>query len=256
MLVVGNWKMNTRRADAAPLAHAVATAVGEEKAGAPSVGVAVCPPAVWLSDVATALAGTSVALGAQTMHAADNGAFTGEVAAPMLADLGCRFVILGHSERRQLFGETDAGVGEKVQQALAHGLVPIVCVGETLDERDAGTAESVVIRQLDAALDGVAISDAAALVVAYEPVWAIGTGRTAAPEDAQAVHAVLRARLRERFGNVGASVKLLYGGSVKPGNAADLFSQPDLDGGLIGGASLDAAAFAAIVAAARKVAKG
>ena len=247
MLVVGNWKMNTRREDASALARAVAEAVGDPG----SAGVAVCPPAVWLAEVGDALAGSPVALGAQNVHAADSGAYTGELAAPMLADLGCRFVILGHSERRQLFGETDAGVGEKVQQALRHSLVPIVCVGETLDEREAGQAEAVVTRQLDAALDGVSLSDSDALVVAYEPVWAIGTGRTAAPEDAQAIHAVLRARLRERFGETGAGVQLLYGGSVKPSNAAELFAQPDLDGGLIGGASLDASSFAAIVAAAR-----
>ena len=247
MLVVGNWKMNTRREDAVALARAVSEAVGDPGA----VGVAVCPPAVWLSEVGEALSGSAVALGAQNMHGADEGAYTGEVAAPMLADLGCRFVILGHSERRQLFGETDAGVGEKVQQALRHGLVPIVCVGETLDEREAGHAEAVVTRQLDAALEGVTLADSDDLVVAYEPVWAIGTGRTAAPEDAQAIHAVLRARMRELLGETGADVQLLYGGSVKPANAADLFAQPDLDGGLIGGASLDADSFAAIVAAAR-----
>ena len=247
MLVVGNWKMNTRREDAVALARAVAAAVGDPGA----VEVAVCPPAVWLAEVETALNGSAVALGAQTMHAADEGAFTGEVAAPMLADLGCRFVILGHSERRQLFGETDAGVGEKVQQALRHGLVPIVCVGETLDEREAGDAEAVVTRQLDAALAGIALADAAALVVAYEPVWAIGTGRTASPEDAQAIHAILRAQMRALLGETGAGVPLLYGGSVKPSNAAAMFAQPDLDGGLIGGASLDATDFAAIVAAAR-----
>jgi triosephosphate isomerase len=247
MLVVGNWKMNTRREEAAALVRAVVEAVGDPG----SVGVAVCPPAPWLADAADALQGSNVALGAQHMHASDGGAFTGEVAAPMLADLGCRFVILGHSERRQLFGETDRGVGEKVQQALAHRLVPIVCVGETLEEREAGEAEQVVLRQLDAALDGASISSADAIVIAYEPVWAIGTGRTAEPEDAQAIHAVLRARLTERFGAMARDIAILYGGSVKPGNAASLFSQPDLDGGLIGGASLDAASFAAIVAAAR-----
>ena len=247
MLVVGNWKMNTRREEAAALLRAVVQHVGDPGA----VGVAVCPPAPWLADAADALAGSGVALGAQNMHASDKGAFTGEVAAPMLADLGCRFVILGHSERRQLFGESDAGVGEKVQQAFDHGLVPIVCVGETLEEREAGDAEAVVVRQLDAALGEARVASADALVVAYEPVWAIGTGRTAEPEDAQAIHAVLRTRLKKRLGSIAGDVQILYGGSVKPGNAAALFAQPDLDGGLIGGASLDAASFAAIVDAAR-----
>ncbi|MEM9996628.1 MAG: triose-phosphate isomerase [Bacteroidota bacterium] len=248
MLVAGNWKMHTDLEGALTLAQAVAEAVGEPGEG---VDVAVCPPAPLLLAVLDALGESDVMLGAQTMHEADQGAYTGEVAAPMLASVGCVFVILGHSERRQYFGETDEAVGRKVTQALAHELVPIVCVGETLDEREAGDAEAVVLRQLAGAFEAVGdLPGVDAVVVAYEPVWAIGTGKTASPEDAQAMHAAIRAWMRERFGDAGADVELLYGGSVKPGNAADLFAQPDIDGGLIGGASLDAASFAALVRAA------
>ncbi|MEM6785835.1 MAG: triose-phosphate isomerase [Bacteroidota bacterium] len=248
MLVAGNWKMHTDLEGALTLAQAVAEAVGEPQDG---VDVAVCPPAPLLLAALDALGESDVMLGAQTMHEAEKGAYTGESSASMLTSVGCVFVILGHSERRQYFGETDEGVGRKVKQALAHELVPIVCVGETLSEREAGDAETVVLRQLTGAfadLDDLPVSDA--VVVAYEPVWAIGTGRTASPEDAQAMHASIRAWMAERFGETGTDVELLYGGSVKPANAADLFGQSDIDGGLIGGASLDAASFAAIVRAA------
>ncbi len=249
MLVAGNWKMHTVPAAAAELARDVARRV---RSHADAVAVAVCPPSVSLAAVGEVVRNTPVRLGAQTMHEADEGAYTGEVSAGMLVAVGCHYVILGHSERRQLFGETDDGVNRKTQAALAHGLVPIVCVGETLDERKAGDEEAVVGRQVEAALGGAEIGDAAHLVVAYEPVWAIGTGETASPEQAQAMHRFLRERLRAALGEPGRRVALLYGGSVKPGNAADLFAQPDIDGGLIGGASLDAESFAQIVEAASK----
>ncbi len=247
MLVAGNWKMYTDLAGAVRLASEVARATDGR---AEHVTVAVCPPFTALEAVAEMIRDTPLRLGAQTMHAEEQGAFTGEVSAPMLTSVGCHYVILGHSERRQLFGETDADVNEKVRAALRHGLVPIVCVGETLDEREAGDAEAVVERQLDDGLAGITPADGSDLVVAYEPVWAIGTGRTATPEQAQAMHRMIRARLAERFGPLGREVELLYGGSVKPGNAAELFAQPDIDGGLVGGASLEAEAFAAIVDAA------
>jgi len=173
------------------------------------------------------------------------------VSAPMLKSVGCRYVILGHSERRQYFGETDEGVNRKIKRALQYELIPIVCVGETLEERQAGQAAAVVERQVRAALDGVTLTSAEALVIAYEPVWAIGTGHTATPEQAQEMHALIRRLLIDRYGEaIGRALHILYGGSVKPGNAADLFAQPDVDGGLIGGASLKAADFAAIVRAA------
>lgn len=246
MLVAGNWKMNTDLAEAVRLASEVARATD----GADGVVVAICPPFVSLEAAAEIIRDTPVRLGAQHMHAEESGAFTGEVSAPMLASVGCDYVILGHSERRQLFGETDEGVNRKVKAAIRHGLVPIVCVGETLDQREAGDEEAVVGRQLTAALDGVRIDEASDLVVAYEPVWAIGTGRTASPEQAQAMHRFIRERLGTALGATGEEVEILYGGSVKPDNAAELFAQPDIDGGLIGGASLDAASFARIVEAA------
>lgn len=249
MLVAGNWKMNTNLADAVRLSSEVARAVDGDN---DSVTVAICPPFISLEAAAEIIRDTPVRLGAQTMHAEESGAFTGEVSAPMLASVGCHYVILGHSERRQLFGETNEGVNEKIKAALRHGLVPILCVGETLDQREAGDEERVVAEQLRAALDGVEIGEASDLVVAYEPVWAIGTGKTASPEQAQAMHGFIRERLAETAGEVGRGIELLYGGSVKPNNAAELFAQPDIDGGLIGGASLDASSFAAIVDAARE----
>ena len=249
MLVAGNWKMNTDLAEAVRLASEVARATD---GAADGVAVAICPPFVSLEAAAEIVRDTPVRLGAQNMHAEESGAFTGEISAPMLASVGCHYVILGHSERRQLFGETDEGVNEKVKAALRHGLVPIVCVGETLDQREAGDEEAVVGRQVDAALDGVTLGAASDLVVAYEPVWAIGTGKTASPEQAQAMHHFIRERLAQTLGATGRDVELLYGGSVKPDNAAELFAQPDIDGGLIGGASLDAKSFAAIVDAASK----
>ncbi len=243
MLILGNWKMNTGLAEAVRLASDVVHATADGRAD-----VGVCPPAVWLDAVAERVRGSRVALGAQNVYPEASGAFTGEVSPAMLAELGVRYVLCGHSERRAILGESSALVARKVEACLAAGLTPVLCAGETLDERDGGQAEAVVADQMTASLDGV---DAPrSLVVAYEPVWAIGTGRTASPEQAQAMHAALRARLAERFGDAGRAVPLLYGGSVKPDNAADLFGQPDIDGALVGGASLDAAGFAAIVAAA------
>ena len=247
MLVAGNWKMNLGLAEAVRLASDVA----RETAGdAESVGVAVCPPTVWLEAVAERVREGPVALGAQNVHPEPSGAFTGEVSPAMLAEVGARYVIVGHSERRQLFGETSAFVAEKARAVAEAGMVPILCVGETLDEREGGDAQAAVLAQLAASLAGASLADPAGLVVAYEPVWAIGTGRTASPDQAQAMHAAIRAALAERFDG-GDRVELLYGGSVKPGNAADLFAQPDLDGALVGGASLEAGSFAAVVAAAR-----
>ena len=237
--------MNTGLAEAVRLASDVVHATAGSAAD-----VGVCPPAVWLDAVAERLRGSAVALGAQNVYPAASGAFTGEVSPRMLADVGCRYVLAGHSERRAVLGETSAFVAQKVAALLAAGLAPVLCVGETLAERDGGTAEAVVGDQLLASLDGVDAGAPGALVVAYEPVWAIGTGRTASPEQAQAMHAALRTRLAERFGDAGRAVPQLYGGSVTATTAASLFAQPDIDGALVGGASLDAGAFAAIVAAA------
>ena len=237
--------MNTGLEEAVRLASDVARATD---GAAATVGV--CPPAVWLEAVAERLRGTAVALGAQNVYPADSGAFTGELSPAMLTGVGCRYVLVGHSERRAILGEDSAFAARKVAACLEAGLVPVLCVGETLEERDGGDAEAVVGAQLEASLDGV--GDPGPLVVAYEPVWAIGTGRTASPEQAQAMHAALRARLEARFAEADASsaLPLLYGGSVKADNAASLFAQPDVDGALVGGASLDAGAFAAVAAAA------
>ncbi|GAB5535637.1 MAG: triose-phosphate isomerase [Rubricoccaceae bacterium] len=238
--------MNTTLSDAVRLASEISRAVGAEDR---DVSVGMCPPAIWLEAVAERVRDSAVWVGAQNVHPEASGAFTGEVAIPMLREVGCTAVIVGHSERRQVFGETSAFIARKVRAVLAGELVPILCVGETLDQREAGNAERVVLDQLDASLDGVDGMQSGQLVVAYEPVWAIGTGRTASPEQAQAMHAAIRTHLASRLPGVG--VPLLYGGSVKPANAAELFRQPDIDGGLIGGASLEADSFVAIVEAAR-----
>lgn len=237
-LVVGNWKMHGSRAANAELLAALLAARPF------AADVAVCAPFVFLSDVASTLAASDIRWGAQDVSAHEQGAFTGEISAAMLHELGCRYTLVGHSERRGLHAESDALVALKAQAALAKGVTPIVCVGETLAERDAGQTEPVVKRQLSAVIHQLAHC-AAEIVVAYEPVWAIGTGRTASPEQAQAVHAVLRGQLQAATGR-GDTMKILYGGSVKADNAATLFAQPDIDGGLIGGASLKAADFIAI----------
>ncbi|MBS0321452.1 MAG: triose-phosphate isomerase [Proteobacteria bacterium] len=235
-LVVGNWKMNGSRTANAALLAGIRAGCGD--AGA----LAVCAPFPYLAEVAAALDGSPVAWGAQDVSVHAAGAYTGEVSAPMLAEFACRYVLVGHSERRQMHGETDAVVAQKARAARAAGITPIACVGETLAERDAGATCSVVARQTGALIDALG-GQMAQVVVAYEPVWAIGTGRTASPAEAQAVHAALRAQLAA----AGAGdVPLLYGGSVKAANAAGLFAQPDVDGALVGGASLDAQEFLAI----------
>ena len=237
-LVVGNWKMHGTRAANAELLSALLTARPYR------LDVAVCVPFVFINETAATLAGSDLRWGSQDVSAHEQGAFTGEVSASMLAECGCRYALVGHSERRAYHAESDALVAQKAQAALGKGVTPIVCVGETLAERDAGQTEAVVKRQLSAVIHQLAHC-AAEMVVAYEPVWAIGTGRTASPEQAQAVHAVLRAQLHAATGR-GDSMKILYGGSVKADNAATLFAQPDIDGGLIGGASLKASDFIAI----------
>ena len=242
-LVVGNWKMNgSRESNAALLA--------ELRAAQPlwPCEAAVCPPFPFLAQVSQELGDSALGWGAQECSPHESGAFTGEVSAAMLAEFGCRYVIVGHSERRALHGESDQLVADKAKAALAHQLTPIVCVGETLAQREAGETDGIVKRQLSVVIHTLAhcISQ---VVVAYEPVWAIGTGRTASPEQAQAVHALLRTQLQAATAKAGA-MQILYGGSVKADNAASLFAQPDIDGGLIGGASLKAADFAAICRAA------
>lgn len=245
-LIAGNWKMNTDRATAGSLAAAVAAEAGKY----PAVDLAVCPPSVWLTTVAEAVAGSSVGVGAQNMYFTGNGAYTGELSAAMLVDAGCKYVILGHSERRTLLGETDAMVAKKTLAALAAGLVPIVCVGELLAERESGRTAEVVATQFAGSLEGVTADQIAKVVIAYEPVWAIGTGKVATPEQAEEVHADLRRLLTERYtAELASQVRLLYGGSMKPDNAAELLAKPNVDGGLIGGASLKAADFLGIAAA-------
>jgi len=242
-LIAGNWKMNGALAANEALVKAFTAGLAES-----SCDAAVCVPAPYLAQVHALLAGSSVALGAQDLSGHDAGAFTGEVSASMLREFGVRYAIVGHSERRQYHGETDAQVAEKARQALAGGITPIVCVGETLDQRESGHTEDVVKRQLAAVVhaNGHCISE---IVVAYEPVWAIGTGKTATPEQAQQVHAVLRSQLKAATAQAGR-IRILYGGSMNAGNAAQLLAQPDIDGGLIGGASLKAADFLTIIAAA------
>ena len=250
MLVAGNWKMHGTRASARELVAAIAAA--------PVAGVelAVMPPYVLLPALAAEFGGGALAFGAQDLSAHAQGAYTGEVSAAMLAECGCRYVLVGHSERRQHHAEGNALVAAKFAAAQAAGLVPVLCVGETLAQRDAGDTEAVVGAQLEAVLAPCGAAAFERAVLAYEPVWAIGTGRTASAEQAQAVHAFLRGKMAERDARIAGSLRILYGGSVKPGNAQELFSQPDVDGGLIGGASLVAADFLAIAAAARQAGAG
>jgi triosephosphate isomerase len=247
-LVAGNWKMHGSLAANQRLLEAV-------KAGAqtaPGVELAVCVPFPYLHQAVAVLGGTSVAWGAQTLSEHDAGAYTGEVSGAMLRELGCRYVIVGHSERRHLYGERDVQVAAKFGAAQRVGLVPILCVGETLDEREQGATEEVVGRQLEAVIAATGVGALADAVIAYEPVWAIGTGRTASPEQAQGVHAFVRARVGAADAGIAGQLTLLYGGSVKADNAAALFAMPDIDGGLIGGASLVAEDFLAIGRAAAR----
>jgi len=245
-LIAGNWKMNGSLATNEALVSAMLSGLGSDESVA---DLALCVPAPYLSQLQGLLLDTKLSLGAQDVSAYEQGAYTGEVSAAMLQDFGCRYVIVGHSERRQYHGETDAMVATKAQRALAAGITPIVCVGETLAEREADHTESVVKRQLAAVIHTVAHCTSE-IVVAYEPVWAIGTGKTASPEQAQHVHAVLRAQLAAATDHP-ERVRILYGGSMNAANAASLLSQADIDGGLIGGASLKAPDFLSIAAAAR-----
>lgn len=246
--VAGNWKMNNTADEAVALIEALKPLVADV---AGKVEVAVCPTYTSLAAAKQALGNADIGLGAQNMHWEASGAYTGEITAEMLLTTGCTHVILGHSERRQYFGETDEGVNKKLKAALAAGLKPIVCVGETLEEREAGRIEAVVLGQLRGGLDGLSASDMGEVTLAYEPVWAIGTGKTATPAQAEEVHLMIRNELVTLFGDeVASGVRLQYGGSVKPDNAAELFSKANIDGGLIGGAALDAGNFAAIVNAA------
>ncbi|MSP16326.1 MAG: triose-phosphate isomerase [Myxococcales bacterium] len=247
-IVVGNWKLHKGIADAL----ALATEVKNQLSALRDVEVGIAPVFTALHAVGKRLDGCPVALVAQDCFWQEQGAWTGEVAPSLLADVGCRYVIVGHSERRQHFGELDAAVGLKARAVLAAGLAPILCVGETDRERDANETFARLRAQLAGALADVPAADAERIVVAYEPVWAIGTGRSATPAQAQEVHAFLRAELRDRFGDVAAKMRLQYGGSVKPENAAELLSMPDIDGALVGGAALEAAKFVAIARAARR----
>ncbi len=240
-LIAGNWKMNGSLALVERFGRAFA-----EMGLAPSVEVALIPPTPYLAAAQQALGATPVALGAQTLSAEPSGAHTGEVSAGMLAEFGVRYVLVGHSERRALYHEDDAAVRARVHAALGAGLTPILCVGETLEERDAGRTEAVVLNQVEAVFDALDAEGRARSVIAYEPVWALGTGHTATPEQAQAVHAAIRARLAAYDANLAETLRLLYGGSMKAENAAELLAQPDIDGGLVGGASLKVDDFLAI----------
>jgi triosephosphate isomerase len=248
-MVAGNWKMHGSRAENKALVDAlVAAGTIDER-----VDCLVCPPYVYLAEVARSLAGSPIALGAQDVSAEPQGAFTGEVSVSMLLDVGCTHVLVGHSERRALNGENDAVVARKFAAAIARGLTPVLCIGEQLDQREAGRTDAVLARQLDAifAVSGIAAFGRA--IVAYEPVWAIGTGRTATPQQAQEAHAFIRGRVGAHDASIAAGLRILYGGSCKAANAAELFGMPDVDGGLIGGASLKAEEFLAIWSAAAEV---
>ena len=241
-LVAGNWKMNGSKAESAALLDGILAGIDSVKAA----DMAVCPPAILISLAEQKLSGSAVAWGGQDINVNAAGAFTGEISGPMLKDFGCAYAIVGHSERREYYGETDQVVADKFAAAQSHGLVPILCIGETLEQRESGDTENVCARQLDAVLDAHGIKSLANAVIAYEPVWAIGTGKTASPEQAQEVHAFIRSKLATLDADVAAAVRILYGGSMKPDNAKELISQADIDGGLIGGASLKAEDFLGI----------
>ena len=247
-LVAGNWKMHGSLAENRALLDALVSGLS----GLRDAAAAVCVPYPYLGQVQSALQGSPLAWGAQNLSQHEKGAYTGEVSASMLLDFGCRYVIVGHSERRALYGEDDAVVAAKYVAAQKAGLTPILCVGETLEEREGGITEQVVARQLRAVIDLAGVKSLARSVVAYEPVWAIGTGKTASPEQAQAVHAFIRAQVAAADAAVGAALIIQYGGSVKGANAAQLFAMPDIDGGLIGGASLNGEEFVAICRAAQR----
>lgn len=246
-IVAGNWKMNKTVAEAIDLANAIK----RDLSGCKDVDVVLCPPFTALKSVGEVITGTHLDLGAQNMHWEKNGAFTGEVAAGMLRELYCHYVILGHSERRTYFGETDEIVNKKTKAALASNLKPIVCIGETLQEREANRTEEVITTQVRGSLAGLSPRELVECILAYEPVWAIGTGKTASPQQAQDVHALIRGLLKDIADEaVAQSVRIQYGGSMKPANAKELMNMPDIDGGLIGGAALEARSFVEIVQAA------
>lgn len=247
IFICGNWKMNTFLTDAKNLIRAI-----YEKTNITNIDIAVCPPAIYIESVCNYIQennkGLIIKVGAQNMHWEDKGAFTGEISAQMLQDVGCSYVVLGHSERRALFAETSADVHRKAQKALSLGLLPIVCVGETLEERESGIESEIIAKQLKESLGTLSPSQVETCTIAYEPVWAIGTGKTASPEIAQEMHAFIRKSLSNQYGErVANSIRLQYGGSVKPENIKELISQPDIDGALIGGASLKAESFSQII---------
>jgi triosephosphate isomerase len=249
-LVVANWKMNFTPGEASDFAGRLLALLAKRGPGwIEALDLAIAPAHPALDRLRGALSGSDVQLAAQNLHPAAQGAYTGEVSLAMLEDLGCRFVLIGHSERRHLFGEDDEFIAAKASRLVGSSVRPILCVGETLEEREAGETLDRVTRQLAAVLDATGDGLASQLVVAYEPVWAIGTGRTATPDDAQAVHAEIRKNLIEHFGESGRQTRILYGGSVKPSNVRELLAQPDLDGALVGGARLDPEAFASIALA-------
>ena len=244
--VAGNWKMNLNRADCEALAKGIVEGLSGD-----ACEVGICPPSLYLDVVAAAAKGSSVGVGAQNMYHEPKGAFTGEISAAMINDLGCKYVILGHSERRNVLGESNEDVNKKLVAALAGGLTPIVCLGELLEQREAGETASVIQGQFDGSFAGVSAADMEKCVIAYEPVWAIGTGKVATPEQAEEVHADLRKLMADRYNaETSDAVRIQYGGSVKPDNAKDLLSQPNIDGALVGGASLKPDSFLAIIQAA------
>lgn len=250
-LIAGNWKMNCGPDDAAGLLEGLKAQKGEVSE---DVDVLVCPPFVSLSMSVNYLHDTDIEVGAQNLHFEDNGAYTGEVSASMLTEAGCSFVLIGHSERREYFGETDTTVNKKTHKALAHNLVPVVCVGESLDQRKEGIHFDLVKDQVNAAFEGISENNALDVVIAYEPIWAIGTGETATPDQAQEMHAHIRSVLANLYDDETAqAIRILYGGSMKPANAEELLGQTDVDGGLIGGASLKADSFAEIITIAEKL---
>jgi len=243
-IIAGNWKMNKNAAETTAFIDEFKSKVS----GVDGVDIVLCPIYTSLAAAVEAAAGSNVAIGAQNVHWAESGAFTGEIPAAVLKDMGVTHVVIGHSERRQYFGETDESVNKRLQAALSAGLAPMVCVGELLEERESGDTEKVLDRQTRGALAGFASGDIEDVVIAYEPVWAIGTGKTATPEIAQSAHAFIRGVLSEMFGaETAEKIRIQYGGSMKPANSAELLAQPDIDGGLVGGASLEPDSFAAIV---------
>ncbi|MFK8026674.1 MAG: triose-phosphate isomerase [Gammaproteobacteria bacterium] len=244
-IVAANWKLN----GCLDMAKSLVSAIDSHSRELKGVDVVICPPFPYLSQVGNQIAASDVYLGAQSVAEHENGAYTGEVSAEMVAEMGCRYVIVGHSERREYFGETDAIVAAKFLRIQAAGLTPILCVGESLQQREQGVMQETIVQQVSEVVSTAGIANMQNAVLAYEPIWAIGTGETASPEQAQEVHVIIRSEIAKQSEDVAQGLRILYGGSVKANNAVELFSQPDIDGGLIGGASLDAAQFNAIVAA-------